>query len=117
MDVLKTLCLFLLFDIIYLFLLRGSYIKVYFSRFGDRLSVWYGLGAWILLAIGLQYFVIDASINKNEVFYKGLLFGLVVYGVYDFTNMATIKNWTLDFLLQDMIWGMLLCATIAYLRK
>jgi len=102
-------------------------MRNYFNRFGrfsvneskkDKLnSVFFGLCAWIVLALGLQYFVIDKAINKKDAFYKGLLYGLFVYGVYDFTNMATIKNWTIEFLVQDIIWGMLLCGTIAYLRR
>ena len=37
------------------------------------------------------------------------LLGLVAYGTYDITNLATIRGWPLVVSLVDMVWGM--CAT------
>lgn len=36
--------------------------------------------------------------------------GAATYAVYDFTNYATIKNYTLSFALQDTLWGGVLFA-------
>jgi uncharacterized membrane protein len=36
--------------------------------------------------------------------------GAATYAVYDFTNYATIKNYTLSFALQDSLWGGILFA-------
>ena len=35
----------------------------------------------------------------------GALFGLVVYGVYDFTNYSTLRQWPLVLALADTAWG------------
>ena len=118
-DFLKTYAFFLVIDIAYLGYLRGNAMKSYFSKFGGyhkNIAV-YGAIAWALLALGTQYFAIDSSSNKYQAFTKGALLGLVIYGVYDFTNMATIKGWTHSFVLQDVLWGTMLCGTIAYFRK
>ena len=45
--------------------------------------------AYILLVIGLYYFIIKE--RKNLIY--AFLFGLFVYGVYDLTNYATLTNW------------------------
>ena len=118
-DFLKTYALFLLIDIVYLSVLRGSFMKQYFSKFGgyhEHIMV-YGAIAWALLAFGLEYFVISQTNNKYQSFIKGALLGLVIYGVYDFTNMATIKRWTTGFVVQDVLWGVILCGSIAYIRN
>lgn len=40
----------------------------------------------------------------------GALFGLVVYGVYDLTNLAVLERWTLRVTVVDILWGAALCA-------
>jgi uncharacterized membrane protein len=118
-DVIKTLIVFLVIDVIYLTVIRGGFMRQYFSKFGGfHPKAWmYGFIAWVLLAYGLEKFAIKPSSNSNDAFVKGALLGLVIYGVYDFTNMATIKGWTHQFVFQDVLWGTILCGTIAYLRK
>jgi uncharacterized membrane protein len=44
---------------------------------------------------------------------RGALFGLVSYGIYDLTNMATLKGWTWSLSATDMAWGAFLCAVSA----
>jgi len=36
-----------------------------------------------------------------------------MYGLYDLTNAATLTRYPLMFALQDILWGTLLCATVA----
>lgn len=115
---LKTLILFLIIDVTYLLFLRGDFIRSYFSRFGGfhKNSAIIGLAAWTLLAFGIQKLAVDGAKSKRDALIKGAMLGLVIYGVYDLTNLVTIKGWTWNFTLQDMLWGTVLCGTIAYLR-
>ena len=41
---------------------------------------------------------------------KSALVGLVAYGVYDMTNMATLRHWGWKLALTDMAWGTLVAA-------
>ncbi|MFT5933263.1 MAG: putative membrane protein [Hydrogenophaga sp.] len=41
---------------------------------------------------------------------RSALLGLVAYGVYDMTNMATLKAWSLKLALTDMAWGTFITA-------
>jgi uncharacterized membrane protein len=43
----------------------------------------------------------------------GAGFGLIVYGVYDLTNYATLDRWPLALTLIDITWGMFICGTTA----
>lgn len=40
----------------------------------------------------------------------GFVYGILLYGVYDFTNLALLKGWTVTVTLVDVLWGGVLCA-------
>jgi uncharacterized membrane protein len=44
----------------------------------------------------------------------GALFGLIVYGVYDMTNMATLENWPVRMVWVDICWGCFLCGVTTW---
>jgi uncharacterized membrane protein len=43
--------------------------------------------------------------SLGEAVFRSALLGLVVYGVYDMTNMATLRGWTWKLALVDLAWG------------
>ena len=43
----------------------------------------------------------------------GALFGLVVYGTYDLTNLATLRGWTVGMAVADALWGCVVTAAAA----
>ncbi|MEF8847483.1 MAG: DUF2177 family protein [Candidatus Paceibacterota bacterium] len=67
---------------------------------------------YALFVVGLTIFVIEPALEKGSwvsALLLGALFGLVTYATYDFTNLATLKNWPLTITIVDLIWG----ATVA----
>ena len=78
--------------------------------------VWYAaVIVYLAILFGLYYFVFPRVSGMNEawrVFVTGGLFGMTMYLVYDFTNLAVIKNWTLKVSIIDGIWGFVLCGTV-----
>ena len=40
--------------------------------------------------------------------------GLVVYGVYDLTNLATLRGWSPALAIVDILWGASACALAAW---
>lgn len=67
---------------------------------------------WMLIVLGLILFVlpkIPRTGSGVEGFFWGALFGFVVYGVYDLTNFALLKDWSLSMTIVDMLWGMIAC--------
>lgn len=63
--------------------------------------------AAIPVYIALAYLLSFASNWK-----QAAAIGGATYAVYDFTNYATIKNYTLSFALQDTAWGATLFAIV-----
>lgn len=43
----------------------------------------------------------------------GLLFGLLAYGTYDMTNLATLRGWPASVAVVDMVWGAILTGVSA----
>ena len=66
--------------------------------------------AYMLLAFGIYYF----SVKQHNSF-NGLILGLVIYGVYNYTNYATIRKYSLNQTLIDTAWGTVLCGIVGYL--
>lgn len=48
-------------------------------------------------------------------YYEAFLLGFLTYGVYDFTNLATLKNWNLQIALIDTLWGGILFLLLKYI--
>jgi uncharacterized membrane protein len=46
---------------------------------------------------------------------RGALMGLMAYGTYDLSNLATLRDWPLGLSLIDLLWGTALSAALATL--
>ena len=73
---------------------------------------------YVLLGTGIALFVIPRAATASLAAVYGALFGLVVYGVYDFTNYSTLRQWPFVLALADVAWGAVAsgaCAVIVHL--
>lgn len=78
------------------------------------------LVVYVLIPTGLVLFVrpvLGAQAPLGPSFVWGALFGLVLYGVYDLTNLAILDRWSTRMTLADMAWGAALCGTVAVLMR
>ena len=60
---------------------------------------------YILLGTGIALFVLPRAPTASLAAAYGALFGLVVYGVYDFTNYSTLRQWPFVLTIADVAWG------------
>ena len=70
------------------------------------------LVVYVLLGVGIAAFALPRAGLANSAAAGGLL-GLVVYGVYDFTNYSTLRDWPLTVALVDTAWGVAASAACA----
>lgn len=116
-----VLVLFLIIDIPVITKINYNMYNNLFNRINNMEMQPDYLGAimaYSLLALGLYLFVIKPHLdneNKNNIFIMGCIFGLVVYGVYDGTNLATINNFGRFEAMIDTLWGTILCGIISIL--
>lgn len=78
----------------------------------------YAIMSYILMTFGVYYFVYK-NINKNnwvnDTLINGFLFGLVLYGVFDMTNLAIFKHYSIYTGLIDVLWGSILMSITTFL--
>ncbi len=93
--------------------------KMYINAFGSMLRLTNGairpllipaVIVYIALIVGILVFVIPKARGELiPALLWGGLFGFVVYGTYDFTNLAVMANWPYQIAIIDTLWGMVLC--------
>lgn len=66
----------------------------------------------LIIAYTVLYLLILFTINKVKTPQEAFILGMLVYGVYDSTNYATLKNWDLNVAIKDSLWGGVLFAII-----
>jgi len=104
---------FISIDFIYLNVMKGYFDKQIQSVQGSQTKMNY-LGAalcYIFLIVGINYFIIKPKKSITDAF----LLGIVIYGVYETTNYAIFKNWSLLSVIIDTLWGGLLFASTTYI--
>jgi len=109
-----TVCLLAL-DGIYLSIFGNQFAKMIFSIQGSAIKLKYisAILCYILLVTGLYYFII---LPKRPIL-DAFLFGVLIYGVYDTTNHATIQKWKWYLALLDTIWGGTLFAITTHIVR
>ena len=66
---------------------------------------------YIFLIFGINYFIIKPKRSVQDAF----LLGLIIYGVYETTNLATFSDWSLFMVVMDTLWGGVLFALTTYI--
>jgi uncharacterized membrane protein len=75
---------------------------------------YYGAAAFYVLALFTIYFFVVKNANSNiDALLTGALLGFCMYGFYDFTNYATLKNWPLSLTVVDIAWGTFLVGAVS----
>ena len=74
----------------------------------DKPDVATAMVFYLLYLAGVAVFAIAPGLKAGRAtvaLAKGALFGLVAYSVYDLTNQATLKVWSVGITVIDMAWG------------
>ena len=66
---------------------------------------------YLLHSVGIVVFPFALSSSWLSAVLYGALYGLFVYGVYDFTNLATLRGWPASLTFIDLAWGTAITAT------
>jgi len=100
-------------DFLYLNYLKDYLFSQVKSVQGSSISVRYesAIACYILLILGLYYFIIRPKRSIVDAF----LLGIVIYGVYETTTYASFKSWKLDTVIMDTFWGGILFSLTTFL--
>lgn len=103
--------LLLVLDIIWIGGFMGGQYKGMIKKIqGSEMTVnlLYAVLTYILMIIGLQFFVISNVKEENlliDSLKYGFLYGMILYGVYGLTAAAVIKEWDILVTIYDILWG------------
>lgn len=62
---------------------------------------------------GIVFFAVMPAESWKGALLRGAALGLLAYGTYDMTNLATLKGWPWRMAAVDMVWGMALTGLAA----
>ncbi|HEY9115570.1 MAG TPA: DUF2177 family protein [Bacteroidales bacterium] len=112
-----TTVVFLIIDLIWLgFIAKNLYSKHLGHLLSPDVNWTAAIVFYLLFIVGISIFAIYPAIESNsweKALLLGALFGFFTYATYDLTNYATLKNWPLNIVIIDIIWGSFLTASVS----
>ena len=95
---------------------KNMYNKYLGGLLRDQVNWTAAIIFYLLFIAGISIFAIYPAVRKDSVVSAitlGALFGIFTYATYDLTNLATLKNWPVQIVLIDILWGAFLTATVS----
>lgn len=118
MDFIKSYLISLLvmfpIDLIWLTLTKKIYDN-WLSPFQRVLNIPAAALVYLFIPFGLAYLVISKHIGEApniKIIMEAFVYGVCSYSVYDLTNWATLKGWSVPMVITDIIWGGVLCSIV-----
>lgn len=113
-----ALGIFLVLDLFWLgWLARSFYQRQMGQWMADQVNWTAALLFYALFIGGLLYFATWPALQAGsgmKALINGALFGFITYATYELTNLATHKDWPLQLVVVDMLWGTVLCAAVSW---
>ena len=114
-DIILLAVIFVLVDAGFLYLMSNNFQSIIKKIQGSPLKMKLipTFACYIVLVSSLYYFVI----HKKGSYLDAFLLGFFIYAVYETTNMAIFKDWSVSVGLIDLTWGGFLFLITTYLYK
>ena len=114
-DIILLAVIFVLVDAGFLYLMSNNFQTMVKKIQGTplKMELLPTVACYIVLVSSLYYFVI----YKNGSYLDAFLLGFFIYAVYETTNMAIFKDWSVSVGLIDLTWGGFLFLITTYLYK
>ena len=105
-EILTSAIIMLALDFVYLGSFKNYFQRVFKNIQGKEINlrITGAIICYVIMLIGLNYFIISKKASLKDAFFLGFL----VYLVYDSTNYATFTKWPFKMLMLDSVWGDLL---------
>ena len=114
-DIILLAVIFVLVDAGFLYLMSNNFQTMVKKIQGSplKMELLPTVACYIVLVSSLYYFVI----YKKGSYLDAFLLGFFIYAVYETTNMAIFKDWSISVGLIDLTWGGFLFLITTYLYK
>ena len=112
-----TVPVFFIIDLIWLGVVaKGFYRKNLNHLLSPQVNWPAAILFYLLYIAGILIFAVVPALSKDSwqhAMLYGAVFGFFTYMTYELTNLALLKDWPLDIVVVDIIWGVVLCGTVA----
>ena len=100
-------------DFIYLNITKSIFEKQVFKiqHIIMNVKLFPAILCYILLVIGLNYFILQ----KQGTILEAFLLGFIIYGVFDSTNLAIFQKYNWNVAIMDTVWGGILFALTTWI--
>ncbi len=114
-----TVPIFFIIDLIWLGIVAKSFYQKNLKHVLSPNVNWTAAIIFYLMFIaGILIFAVLPGLAKESLRHAalwGALFGFFTYATYDLTNLALLKDWPLNIVIVDILWGVVLCSAVASL--
>ena len=114
-----TVPVFFIIDLIWLGVVaKGFYQKNLKFILSPNVNWTAAIIFYLMYIAGLLIFAVVPGVAKDSLRHAalwGALFGFFTYATYDLTNLALLKDWPLNIVIVDILWGVVLCTIVATL--
>lgn len=112
-----TTIVFFAFDFVWL---STATSRLYKPMLGDLLAEKPLLGVaavfYLVYVVGILVFAVMPGLQEGAVLgalWRGALFGFLAYATYDLSNLSTLRGWSWQISVIDMVWGTTLNSVVA----
>ena len=107
----------LVLDYIYLSSFSGQYNNMMktIQKSPLKMKPLYALVVYVLMILGWKLLIDKQGEKQSKIVRNSIILGLIIYGVFDFTNLAIFENYSLKLGLIDMLWGGILFGVSSYI--
>jgi len=114
-----TVPVFFIIDLIWLGVVaKGFYQKNLKFILSPNVNWTAAIIFYLMYIAGILIFAVVPGVAKDSLRHAvlwGALFGFFTYATYDLTNLALLKDWPLNIVIIDILWGVVLCTIVATL--
>jgi len=113
---LLTIPVFFLIDMLWLGVLAKGFYQDKLGSFLGPVNWTAAIIFYLIFLVGILIFAVAPALAAQSLpkaLILGALFGFFAYATYDFTNLATLKDWPVIVVVVDVIWGAVLSGSVA----
>jgi len=110
-----TFILLFIFDLIFLYLSKKIFNKQVILIQGKPIKIKL-VGfviTYLIMMFGYYYFILKDKKSTIDAF----IYGIIVYGVFEFTNYTIFDKWNIKTIIVDVSWGAIVHAIITYIHN
>lgn len=113
---LLTVPVFFAIDMLWLGLIANKFYQSQLASFLGPVNWPAAITFYLIYIVGIIFFAVSPALAQSSLakaVMLGALFGFFTYATYDFTNLATLKDWPIMVVVVDVIWGAVLSGSVA----